>query len=268
MCGWTCSLATRIGINNHFCKDNNITDLSNKYFAQNNLALISGNLIGFLLSLSIPLPYNFFTVFSVIGTLTVFHIYASFKHVKHVVFNELNNQRAYYVAIEYLFTKEIFTPEEVSRKESIFFNQTNYLNFCNTNLDVLFNKEKNNYILYEITDIFKNEKFLTYVKIKKKKFNVFHKKNDIKIYTFLRLDANHIDIFIAYLYSIDLYLHLRASLDSNKDEKNLLNIMKENLENIKNINTQSLLDAFKKKGWETNFGMLEEKYMRYQLIAK
>jgi hypothetical protein len=132
--------SSRTGINNHFCKENNITDLSNKHLAQNNLSFMIGSLIGFGISTCISIKFTH--VFPILIFLSVFHLISSHISCKEIYLTDMNPQRAYYVAIKYIKSNSVFDPVTVNQKEELFFNKLKLLRFCNYPLDNIILKLK------------------------------------------------------------------------------------------------------------------------------
>jgi hypothetical protein len=261
LCAFLAGSTSRTAINNHFALQNNITDLTNKLFAQNNFAFIIGNVIGVIISINFSLTFNF--AFGSIIFFSTLHLITAHLSVKSITLHGLNLQRAYYLGVEYLNSKTILDPIVVRNKETLIFRKLNFLHFCNFPLEKIIYTEKNVQYIDSLINLFEEFKFLIYVKYS---YSYTMKRWKYKIYSFLRLDAENSDIFISFIYSISLYNKLNEHTNINTD--NILNIISENLKTLRTINKTELIKEIKEKGWETDFKLLENKYMRYHVLYK
>jgi hypothetical protein len=251
--------STRTGINAHYCKDNNITDLSNKYIAQNNISYIIGSLIGLCCTFFIPM--NFYSIMPFIISVSVVHMISSHISCKKIFLAEMNPQRAYIVIQEYLKSRTILDEITTNKKEKFLFNKLSYLKFCNYPFDKLINKYNNDDYLNDILNCFSREHFFCYVHVKVSKWNL----NKIKIYTFMKLDGEQIDIFLAFIFSVKLYESLKNK--SNLSENVIICEIKRDLNWLGKINKIDLSKKLKEQGWVINFNLLEEKYERVQILV-
>jgi hypothetical protein len=270
-------LTTRIGISNHFCKENNITDLTNKYIAQSNLAFIIGNLTGLFISINLPQPYSFPLIFSVVMGFTLLHILSGYKSVEQVSLNTLNFQRAYLLGNEILETHKIISPEMILKKESLFFKNDGHIKFCNFPMEYLLKSEKNIKLANNLFDMFKEYPFFCFVKIKKhytpKK--LFRRRNKsekmYRIYTYMKLEAENGDILLAFLFTLQLSKFLELLTKASKTditEDKIIELIQNTQEQINKINKTQMLHDLRTQGWNTNFHSLETEYMRYHLLIK
>ncbi len=252
--------SSRTGINNHFCKENNITDLSNKHLAQNNFSFLIGSAIG--LGISTCISMKFAQVFPVLLFLSIFHFVYAQISCQQIFLSDMNPQRAFYISMNYIKNEILLDPRTVNQKEKLLFSKLNFLKFCSYPLENIIKREKNNLFMDQVLLLFKDHKFLAYVDPHK---TLIMRRNKHKVYTFVRVDAESIDIFLAFLFSIRLH----ESIKNRKftDDKLLSNI-KENLEWVTKIDKKHLAHQLKEKGWDSNFHLLEEKYMRYQMLFK
>lgn len=218
-----------------------------------------GSLTGFFLSLSISMSFN--VVFPILIFISTFHLISAHVSCHKILLNDLNTQRAYYIAKSCLENNKILEVLEVNKMEKMFFNDLKCVKFCNYPLDKLLSKEKNNIYINDILNVFEDQKFLVYVQLKRSILGTYK----YKIFTFLRVDAANEDKLIAFLYSVKL----NDLLNKNKlNQDEILIELKENLEFFSNLNIKDLMHSLKNKGWDTNFHLLEEKYQRYQMLFK
>ncbi len=238
----------RLGLLQTFAKNGNVTDLMNTWNNQNNLAFFIGNLIG--LCLSFVMPKSFPVIFGSILLMTAFHLRGTYISVfKTIKMKDYNLQRAYFQARHYLKYRNIAGLEEINFKERIFFRNLKYLYFSNFPLEKLLKKNQKETLAH--FELFENEKFTVSV----------HKNylGSYKLYVYMRSDAENIDIFIALLYSIRLHDMIIGG------KVNLIEIMKENLDFIHEIDKMKLITSMHNLEWNAVFNKVEEKYMRYKV---
>jgi len=151
------------------------------------------------------------------------------------------------------------TQYEVQQKEKIlFFYRVKNLYFCEGNLENILRKENDNKYILNLMTMFSSNRFFTYVK-----YNKFSKKN--KVYTFMRFDAEGSDIFNAFLFSILLKNELDHKILLNNHD--YLNIMKEKLAILHDIDTKEIINKLYDMKWNAFFLNLESKFSRYQVIS-
>ena len=184
----------RFGLLNTFAKNGNVTDLLNKWNNQNNLAFFLGNMIG--LCFSFVLPKSFPFIFGSIIVLTAIHLKSSHISVfKTIKLKDYNLQRAYYQVRHYLKFQVLADLDTINFKERVIFRDLKYLKFSNYPIEKLLKNNEKETLAH--MNIFKNHKFCVIVK-----------KNSLgkyRIFVYMRLDAENIDIFIGLLYSVRLY---------------------------------------------------------------
>ncbi len=180
---------------------------------------------------------------------------------KKIFLAEMNPQRAYIVIQEYLKSRTILDEITTNKKEKFLFNKLSYLKFCNYPFDKLINKYNNDDYLNDILNCFSREHFFCYVHVKVSKWNL----NKIKIYTFMKLDGEQIDIFLAFIFSVKLYESLKNK--SNLSENVIICEIKRDLNWLGKINKIDLSKKLKEQGWVINFNLLEEKYERVQILV-
>ena len=137
----------------------------------------------------------------------------------------------------------------INERERILFN-LRYLKFSNYPLEKLI--KKNDKQIRESIEIFEDSKF--FVIVNKKYFSY-------KIYVYLKLDSDQIDIFLALIYSIRL-----NDMIKQKPNENINNILIENKKYIDSIDKRQLKKMLENKGWKIDFKKIECKYMRYQVV--
>jgi hypothetical protein len=172
----------------------------------------------------------------------------------------MNPQRAYIVIQEYLKSQSIPHISTANRKEKFLFFNLSYLKFCNYPFDKLVNKYNNDQYLSDILNCFSSEHFFCYVHVNDSVWDL----NKIKIYTFMKLDGEQIDIFFAFLYSVKLYESLKNKSSLNHDV--IISEMRKDINWLREINKQDFLKKLQEQGWITNFNLLEEMYERVQII--
>jgi len=188
------------------------------------------------LIISLFLKIEFSTTLPTLLFLSICNLYFVHKSIEKINLNDLNPQRAFYILKEYLNTHKIEDPEIINTKEKLIFNKLKNLRFCNYPLEKIIKKEKDDEYIDALFKLFKNHKFFVYVE-KNKKFSIFNRgnRNNYKVYTFLRLDADNGDILMAFLYSVKVLNEL--------NENNILNL--EKAYNTFSFNNYNLITAFK-----------------------
>lgn len=243
----------RLGLFNTFAKNGNVTDLLNTWSNQNNLAFFLGNLIG--LGLSFLLPKSFPVILGSIIVLTLIHLRGVYVSVfKTIKLKDYNLQRAYFQVLHYSKYQTLAGLEEINFKETIFFRDLTYLNFSNYPLEKLMTNNEKNTLSH--INLFNNYKFC--VSVRKTIFGNY------KIYTYMRLDAEDIDIFMALLYSVRLHDTLINQIIQHNCE--IITALKENLEYINKMDKHKLVTMMKNLDWDVKFHKVEEKYMRYHIV--
>lgn len=256
------TVISRTAIIENYCKDNNIVDLTNKFVIQNNISMFIGNIIGFTISLIIPLN-SFAPTFGVITVLSVYNIYAALKSVSYIDFIYFNLQRACIFCEEYINNKNVLSPEEVSKREKMIYKKHNKIHFCRKSPEIILHTDNQLYIV-QLFELFRDLNFFVYVK---KKFNIFKMRYDYKIYTFLRVNAENNDVFSAFLFSVRLSNRLADFKRKNVSYDTIVDIIEENVEYCSKVD-KKLLDKMKSAGWNLNFSYLEENYARYHMLYK
>jgi hypothetical protein len=265
MCAFVSNSTTRTGIHNHFCKEKNITDLQNKFVAQNNLSFVIGNLVG--IGISLMFEFTTYFVFTTIATLSAFHTISSLRSNGQVYLLDFNFIRAYYLCKEIIENKTVIDPLSVNKKESSWFLKIKYIHFCNSPFESIFNMEKRIDYMDKLFNIFHEHKFFTYVKAC---YSAFKMKVKYHIYTFLRVDAENNDIFLAFLFTIKLHLELNCPVIGKNDDTNdkIINNIQDNLIYMDTMDKKDIFHQMREKGYDMNFNLLEEKYIRYQILTR
>jgi hypothetical protein len=199
-------------------------------------------------------------------------LHLTFAHLSNRNINllDLNLQRAYYIVQEFLKEKIILDPTVINQRESVIFNKLNFLSFCEHPIEKVINKEKYDSHLDDLISLFKDMKYITFVD---KKYSYIKRKYEFKLYTYLRLDAENMDILMAFIYSISLHEMINENfgkvniyLKTNDMNKSILELIETNHTKINQINKNDLAKQLREKGWNINFRLLENKYMRYHMI--
>ena len=259
---------TRAGIIQHFSVDNNVTDLTNKATTQHNLSILLGiinayyigNIIGF--GVSMLLPSNFSYIFGFISAMTIYHLYTGIKSVNSIILDEFNIQRMYILCDEFIKNKKVISPNQVYLKEKMIFRDVRNIHFCQKTLEFLIVNEGNDdEYLMDLIRIYKNQKFFCYAV---KRFNICKLSYYYELNVSLRIDSDNSDIFLAFLYAVELNQVLIETMDF----KNIIFKMEETLKYIDEIKVKEVVEEMKLLGWMTNFSILEEKYCRYQILYK
>ncbi len=258
---------SRTIILNNFSVSQNVSDITNKYSLQQNIAIFIGNVLGF--GLSIIIPHTFGYTFSLIGLLAILNLKISINSLKFVKLIDLNFQRTVLICLEYINSgnKKILSPQEMVQREKIIFRKFKGLKFCYCSPEIILKSEKLGYII-RIIDIFKEKNFIVYVK--KKKFLGFIGSRKCKIYTFLKVNADNNDIFLAFLLSvkIDLMLYNSKKNPFGLNYKDISAIIEEANIWLDEIDKKFLFNEMKNIGWNMNFSCLEEKFYRYHMLIK
>ncbi len=182
----------------------------------------------------------------------------------------MNSQRAYYVVKEYFTTGKLLDVEEVSKREKFIFRKLKFLKFCNYPLEKIIGGKsvnKNTEYLLKVLNSYKDFKYMSYVE---KKYDYIKGGYKFSLYTFLRVDAERIDIFMAFLFSVRLYDYLsNGGYDKNNIEDMIIEAIKTNLEWIKKIDKKEMIRRLKENNWDiASFSLLEEKFQRYQFFRE
>lgn len=258
---------SRTIILNNYSVSHNVSDITNKYSLQQNIAIFIGNLLGFGLSILIPQTFGY--TFSLLSFLAVLNMKISIKSLQYVKLNDLNFQRSVLFCLEYINSgnKKVLSPDEIVNKEKIYFSKLNGLNFCQSSPEIILKSEKTGYII-RIIDIFKDKNFIVYLKKRKllglvglRKFNT---------YTFLKVNADNNDIFLAFLLSVKINLLLQETKKSSIaiNYKDISAITEKANSWLEELDKKNLFNEMKNLGWNMNFSGLEERFYRYHMLIK
>jgi hypothetical protein len=243
-------MISRTIIMEHF-SINNMTDLTNKYGLQFNIALFTGNILGLIISLSVT-PC-FVNTFSIISATAFFNLIMTYRSLKYLILTEFNFQRLAIFCEEYINTTNILTPQEVAKKERLFYNKYKNIHFCSETPDYIV-KTDNHTKAVNLIDLFRDRNFfVTFRRRTIGKYNFF---------TNLSVNADNNDIFIAFLFTIRL-AHLYE-----KTKESILKCYEENLSYIDSLDRKQMFEKMKLVGWNLQFGLMEEKYARYHMLFK
>lgn len=223
--------------------------------AQANFTMVIGNIIGVLISVYCTFTSTF--VYSLIGGLSILYIWAGYKSIEEIHLRDLNKYRAYFVCEEYFLKGHVPGYEAVNLREGGKFFKLKGFNFCNYSMEKTIGKEKDVEYCLNLTEIFKDYKFFSYVKVR---HGLIKRKLTYDIHTYLRVDADNQDIFLAFMFTVKLYKCLKES------GENVLNVIKKCLDYISNVNKSEIFEEMRVKGYDLHFNLLEENYMRYQII--
>jgi hypothetical protein len=256
---------SRTAVIEHFSKQNNIVDLSNKYGLQHNISILVGNFIGFLISCAFSFN-NFGPTFGLLTLISCINIYTAFKSVTFFTLADFNFQRMCLFCEEYVNSGSIVTTEDVKKKEKIFYMKNRNIYFANTSPEFII-KNDNQLFIVNLFDLFKDRNYFV---MPQKRFCLKKMKSEWRIYTFLRLNADNNDIFFAFLYTIRLNTLLISEKGKvkNLSSDEVIDIMHKNQIFIDEIDRKSMIEKMKSAGWVLNFGSLEEKYSRYHMLFK
>jgi hypothetical protein len=255
---------SRTIILNHFAKQGNISDITNKYSIQQNIAVFTGNLLGFMISFI--LPHTFTYTFSFITILAILNLHISYKSLKFIELNEFNLQRATIFADEYIRSegKNILSCSEICQRERVFFKKMKNIKFCRKSPEIILKSEKTGYII-RLIDIFKDKNYIIYVK--KRDILGLLGLNKFEIYTFLKINADNDDIFLAFLLSVKIDILLRE-WKGRLNYKDVSKIIEKANIWVNEIDEKKLFTEMKKNELNLNFSSLEENFMRYQMLIK
>lgn len=258
---------SRTIILNNFSVSHNVSDITNKYSLQQNIAIFVGNLLGFGVSILIPQTFGY--TFSLLSLLAVLNMKISITSLKYIKLSELNFQRAALLCLEFINSgnKKVLSPEEIVSREAIVFSKLNGLNFCQSSPEIILKSEKTGYII-RIIDIFKEKNFIVYVK--KRKFLGLVGLRKFNIYTFLKVNADNNDIFLAFLLSVKINLMLQETKKSTIaiNYKDISAIIEKATLWLEELDKKHLFNEMKNLGWNMNFSGLEEKFYRYHMLIK
>lgn len=201
--------------------------------------------------------------------LAVLNMKISITSLKYIKLSELNFQRAALLCLEFINSgnKKVLSPEEIVSREAIVFSKLNGLNFCQSSPEIILKSEKTGYII-RIIDIFKEKNFIVYVK--KRKFLGLVGLRKFNIYTFLKVNADNNDIFLAFLLSVKINLMLQETKKSTIaiNYKDISAIIEKATLWLEELDKKHLFNEMKNLGWNMNFSGLEEKFYRYHMLIK
>lgn len=265
MIGISAALISRTSILESVCKNNNMVEVSNKFNLQSNISLLVGNLIGFCLSLIVPIKV-FVPTFSLLCALALFYNYSAVRSLSYISFNTFNFDRLTIFFEEYINTKKILSPEEVASMEKLYYHKYKNINFCNKSADLLLKHENNNFQI-SLFDIFKDKNYFITVN---KKFSITKLKNVFYINNFLKVNADNNDIFLSFLASFRLYNQILERINTGKAPtyNDLIPMIENNVQFIEEIDKKVLFEKMKTLNWNMNFSNLEEKYSRFHMMIK
>lgn len=255
--GLSCNAISRITILEHYSKNNNIVDVSNKGGIQHNIALLTGNLLGFGISMIIPMN-NFALTFSLLSLLSVLKISLGYKGTRKINFDEFNFQRTCLVTEEYINSKTILSPLETSAKEKLLFRRYSKLYFCTHSPEMILKLDNNPYVL-KLFDIFKDKSYFILI---------FPSHTRYRIYSFLKVNAENNDIFISFLLSIKIYSLLKQNKQKNLTYDDLASLIASSIAYVDCIDKKTLFEKMKLVGWSLNFTHLEQEYSRLHMLFK
>lgn len=228
-------------------------DVSNKYNLQNNIALLTGNLVG--LCFSLLLPHSFTPTFLLLLSISCYSMFASYRCIKYIIINEFNFQRLSVFCENYINDGKLLSPDEISNKERLVYNKYNCISFCTESPEMILKYDNYDYLV-KLIDLFRDRNYFVY--IHKKKLSGY------KVYTFLRVSADNNDIFFAFLFTI----RMKMMLSKNASDEDILKTMEKNILFTDEIDKKMLFEKMKTLGWALNFNTLEENYVRYHMLFK
>lgn len=258
---------SRTIILNNFSVSHNVSEITNKFSLQQNISVFIGNLLGFILSIS--LPQTFPLTFTILSFLAILNIKISYDSLKYIKLTDLNFQRATLLCLEYIKSgnKKILSPQEMLNKEKIFFTKFGAVKFCQISPEIILESQKTGYII-RIIDIFKDKNFIVYVK--KRRLLGLIGLRKFTIYTFLKVNAENTDIFIAFLLSVKINLMLQEFKKPTiaMNHKDISAIIEQANMWLEELDKKAIFNDIKNLGWNTNFSSLEEKFYRYHMLIK
>jgi hypothetical protein len=229
---------------------NNMTDLTNKYGLQFNIALFAGNILGLIISLSVT-P-TFVNTVSFISATAFFNLVLTYRSLKYLVLNQFNFQRLAIFCEEYIDSTNILTPQEVANKEKILYRKYKNVHFCTFIPDYIVKNDNHTHSV-SLIDLFRDRNFFVSFKRSIGKYNYF---------TNLSVNADNNEIFIAFLFTIRL-AHLYE-----RTKESIFKVLEENLVYIDSLDRKQIFEKMKLVGWNLHFGLLEERYSRYHMLFK
>jgi hypothetical protein len=253
---------SRVTILEHLSKQHNIVDVTNKSGLQQNIALLTGNLIGFGISLMIPIN-NFAFTFTALAILSVFNIYCGVKSIRFIKFDDFNFQRMCVMCEEYIENKNVLSPKEISDKERFVFKKYSNVHFCTKSPEVIMKHENSCYLL-TLFDLFKDKNYFVLVG---KDFNLKKRRYEHVIYTFLRVNAENMDILQSFIFTIKLHKLIHESPGIKSYDK-ITEMIEKSMSYMEELDRKVLLEKMKLLGWSHNFAHLEETYARLHMLFK
>uniref|UniRef100_A0A2P2LIL8 Uncharacterized protein MANES_01G027700 n=1 Tax=Rhizophora mucronata TaxID=61149 RepID=A0A2P2LIL8_RHIMU len=109
--------ATRAALTQHFALQNNAADISAKEGSQETMATMIGMAVGMLLA-RLTMGHPFAIWFSFLS-LTFFHMYANYRAVCCLALTSLNTERSSILLLQFMESRQVLFPEQVSRMEHI-----------------------------------------------------------------------------------------------------------------------------------------------------
>lgn len=259
---------TRAGIIQHFTKENNVTDLTNKATAQQNLSILlgkklnySGNLIG--LTASLLFSNTFSVTIGIVSIMSTAHLYTGLQSVRSIVSDDLNMQRLFILGKEFIESGKLLAPSDIYKREGILFDGMGNIKFSVKSFDFILNhsREKDKSLLVKLLNLFREKKFFTFPFVY---FSFSDLSYKYKIYTCLRVDAEALDVLEAFLFT----LALNERINSGFEEIELYEEILTSLQQTEKLQLKEMMDNIRKIGWTADLSSLEDKYCRYQILYK
>lgn len=260
--GLSSNWVSRTTVFQHYAINHNQSDISNTYNLQNNIAVLIGNLIG--LCFSLGLPHAFMPTMAFLLVSSFLSVITSFKSIKYIQLSEFNLQRLFLLSDNFLKVESemcdlnnIITPEEATKREKLLFSKCNNIYFCNTSPEILIKETSRSYTV-QLFDLFKSRSFFVFVK--KSKIT-----GRYKFYTFLKVNAESLDILIAFMFTIRLKKLINKQ---NLTGKEIIKLYERNFAYFDAMDKKAVMDRIKHLGWKIRFNQLEETYSRYHMLFK
>lgn len=149
--------------------------------------------------------------------------------------------------------------------ESIFFNGYNNIKFCHSSPEIILKCQKTGYII-RLIDIFKGKNYIVYVK--KRKISGLLGLRKCDIYTFLKVNADSNDLFLAFLVTVKINMMLQETKTLRLNYKTITEILEKANAWLEEVDKKFLFNEMKKVGWSLNFNTLEETFYRYHMLIK
>ena len=250
------SIISRTGIFLQMAKKHNLIDISLKFQNQSNIAVFIGTFFGYLTSLYFKL--NFQNSLVILAICNIFNFFICRLAYNELVMHDFNYQRLYIFAKKFMSENRLLSPKEVTRFEKLTFMKPT-IKFTTHSAEFLMKQDKQ-----MLTKILKEFDHCNFIIFPKKKFNLLSLNRKYHLYTFLKLNANNLDVLRAFFMTVRLEEILNFT--SKYTEEEVILYIREALSYIHKIITDDMFKQMDSLEWKYNLSNLEKNWSRYQTV--